>query len=631
MPHAARLTPWPLLLLLLVVAPAAAAPAPTPEVALSIAPLHPVDYTQPSPAEAKQCKVDKEQAGKVSSWVVRSGDGQILRRFSDTNADVQVDVWCYYKDGLEVYRDLDTNFDRKADQHRWFNTGGARWGIDEDQDETIDRWQRISPYEVGEQLVNAIRDKDESAFKSLLLSSSELNDLRLDPTMRDQFASRLDEAPAKFRALVQRQKVLTDKSRFVDFGVSRPGALPTALGSDGPEVVVYEGASALVDTDGKSDQVQVGVLVQVGDAWRLAEAPQLGSDNVELSSVFAFSRFSSAASGQAGTAAPPTEEMEPLMAELQKLDSRMATLPGPERAKLIPQREKVLLELAKVTSDAGIREQWYSQIADMYSSALMEGHYKEGEERLANLEKALSKAKVSSDLMSHVRYQRLLGDWVLKNQDPKQDIAKAQEDWLKQLRAFVKAYPDTPDAAEACSQLGMTLEIAGETEEAAEWYGRLAEDYAGTPRGEKGKGALRRLDSMGKPLALAGPSLRGGSIDLAKYRGKHVLLLYWATWYESSKTDMAVINQAYSKYGPKGFEVLGVNLDNSVGAAKAFLAENRYPWENLYDSDGLEGRLANEMGVMTLPLMILVDDKGRVVNRNVQAPELEAELKRLLK
>jgi thiol-disulfide isomerase/thioredoxin len=261
----------------------------------------------------------------------------------------------------------------------------------------------------------------------------------------------------------------------------------------------------------------------------------------------------------------------------------------------------------------------------------MEGHYKEGEDRLAKLEKALSKAKVSSDLMSHVRYQRLLGEWVLKNQDPKQDIAKAQEDWLKQLRAFVKAYPDTPDAAEACSQLGMTLEIAGETEEAAEWYGKLAKDYAGTPRGEKGKGALRRLESMGKPLALAGPSLRGGSIDLAKYRGKHVLVLYWATWYGSSKTDMAVINQAYSKYGPKGFEVLGVNLDNSVGAAKAFLAENRYPWEHLYDSDGLEGRLANEMGVMTLPLMILVDDKGRVVNRNVQAPELEAELKRLLK
>ena len=52
----------------------------------------------------------------------------ILRKFVDTNGDNVVDQWSYYKDGVEVYRDIDSNFNGKADQYRWFNTGGTPLG-----------------------------------------------------------------------------------------------------------------------------------------------------------------------------------------------------------------------------------------------------------------------------------------------------------------------------------------------------------------------------------------------------------------------------------------------------------------------------------------------------------------------
>ena len=53
-----------------------------------------------------------------------------LRKFVDTNDDNVVDQWSYYKDGVEVYRDIDSNYNGKADQYRWFHTGGSRWGLD---------------------------------------------------------------------------------------------------------------------------------------------------------------------------------------------------------------------------------------------------------------------------------------------------------------------------------------------------------------------------------------------------------------------------------------------------------------------------------------------------------------------
>ena len=55
------------------------------------------------------------------------------------------------------YRDIDADFDNKADQYRWFNTGGTRWGIDKNEDGRIDFWQVISAPEVAEELVWALK------------------------------------------------------------------------------------------------------------------------------------------------------------------------------------------------------------------------------------------------------------------------------------------------------------------------------------------------------------------------------------------------------------------------------------------------------------------------------------------
>jgi hypothetical protein len=61
-----------------------------------------------------------------------------------------------------------------------------------------------------------------------------------------------------------------------------------------------------------------------------------------------------------------------------------------------------------------------------------------------------------------------------------------------------------------------------------------------------------------------------------------------------------------------------------------FVQQAKLPWVQLYEPGGLESRLANEMGVLTLPTMILLDGQGRVLNRNIHISEVESELRKLL-
>src|SRR5207253_2260543 len=85
--------------------------SPTVEQALKLAPIQKdVEYDIPTAAEIAKCAIKAEKVGNQTGWVVRGPSGQILREFVDTNGDNVVDRWSYFKDGIEVYRDIDENY-----------------------------------------------------------------------------------------------------------------------------------------------------------------------------------------------------------------------------------------------------------------------------------------------------------------------------------------------------------------------------------------------------------------------------------------------------------------------------------------------------------------------------------------
>ncbi|MFM8707374.1 MAG: thioredoxin, partial [Planctomycetia bacterium] len=133
------------------------AAGPTVEYALGLRPSQKdVDYDRPEGDAAKTATISTEKTGGSSAFVVRGPTGDILRVFADTNGDRVVDRWSYYKDGVEVFRDIDSNHNAKVDQSRWLNSAGSRWGVDQDENGVIEAWKAISPEEVCRELVEAV-------------------------------------------------------------------------------------------------------------------------------------------------------------------------------------------------------------------------------------------------------------------------------------------------------------------------------------------------------------------------------------------------------------------------------------------------------------------------------------------
>lgn len=611
------------------------AASPTAEQALTLKPIQSdVDYDIPTAEEAAKCTIQTSAGQASGGWVVFNPGGQMLRRFLDTNADNKVDLWCYYKNGIEVYRDIDSNFNGKADQYRWIGTAGIRWGLDENEDGVIDRWKSISAEEVASELVGALRTRDAVRFQRLLLSAEELKALGLGEVQTRDLAKKIAAASQGFAELAQRQTVVGKASEWGSFGASHPGVVPAGWEGSKKDVIVYDSASAIVTTEGKHSQITLGTLIQVSGGWRMIDLPQnlLESQVASASGGYFFQEPSSRQPDMPAPAGGLSEAELKLIGELERIDKSLAAAASAEQlARLNADRADILEKLIEGSARAENRDAYTRQFADSVSAAVQSGGYADGVVRLKKLADKVAADAANPKTTAYVVWRYLSADYARNLQQPNVDPSKVQDKWIADLRKYVEDYPRSEDAPEAMLQLAVSLEFGGKTDEATEAYGRVVQAYATAEVAKKAAGAKRRLESPGKVIDLKGVTLDGKKASLVDLRGRVVLVQYWATWCEPCKQDMALLKQLQVKYAKQGFTLLGVNLDSDRAAATAFLQTNALPWPQLYEPGGLDSRFAQELGIMTLPTLILVDKEGKVLNRSAHAGELDEELSKRLK
>jgi thiol-disulfide isomerase/thioredoxin len=119
-------------------------------------------------------------------------------------------------------------------------------------------------------------------------------------------------------------------------------------------------------------------------------------------------------------------------------------------------------------------------------------------------------------------------------------------------------------------------------------------------------------DLVGKPLELAGTTAKGANFVWDAYRGKVVIVDFWATWCGPCRREMPNVKAFYEKHIDQGFDVVGVSLDQDQEALAQYLEENQIPWDNLAGDDTQE--LAGKYGIRGIPTMMLVDRDGKVVS-----------------
>jgi thiol-disulfide isomerase/thioredoxin len=605
-----------------------AAARPTVEQAMALEPLQSdVEYDRPSSQQMENCTIKSEVGGGVSGWIVLDDLGRTLRRFLDTNGDNKVDRWCYFQRGLEVYRDVDSDYNGKADQYRWLGTAGTRWGIDRNEDGRIDHWKAISPEEVSAEVVAAVRSGDQGRFERLLVTSDELSSLGMGNHHQVDLEKRIREARDGFAGFAARQQVVSGKSVWLQFGGTRPGVLPAGTDGSTEDLVIYDNVAAIIETEGKHTQLIVGALLKVGDSWRVVDLPR-----TEATEGLFFASVVRASENE--TPRGPTgidQGMQQLITDLESVDKAFAAAGPSQRPRLHAQRSELLQKLAERAESQEERDTWIRQFADMTSAAVQSGEYTGGLAELKQMLETLKGRGESGELLPYVRFRYLSANYGAQLQKPDADFAKIQEEWLANLKTFIQTYPKSEETAEAMLQLAIAEEFAGQEKEALRWYGRIVSDYPDASLAAKAAGAKRRLEAVGRSISLRGKSLDGKAVDLDRYRGNVVLIHYWATWCEPCKDDLQTLKKLYASYGRRGFGLIGINLDSDSRTAQEFARSQQLSWPQLYEPGGLDGRLANELGILTLPTMLLVDKSGRVVRRNVHAGELDEEIARLLK
>jgi thiol-disulfide isomerase/thioredoxin len=132
------------------------------------------------------------------------------------------------------------------------------------------------------------------------------------------------------------------------------------------------------------------------------------------------------------------------------------------------------------------------------------------------------------------------------------------------------------------------------------------------------QGLLRQVNAVGHPLDIHFTAVDGREVDLAKLKGKVVLVDFWATWCGPCVGEIPHVKEAYEKFHPRGFEIVGISLDKDKGTLQSFVQAKEMPWPQYFDGQGWQNKYAQSFGIDSIPAMWLLDRNGAVSDTNAR-------------
>jgi peroxiredoxin len=200
--------------------------------------------------------------------------------------------------------------------------------------------------------------------------------------------------------------------------------------------------------------------------------------------------------------------------------------------------------------------------------------------------------------------------------------------------AFAKAHPASWVSLEALQQVNSSG-YSPTYPEVAPIYAALTPAQRASAVGQAygRRLAATRAVALGKPApAFTQLTPDGQAVSLADYRGKYVLVEFWASWCRPCREQTPNLRKAYATYHARNFEVLGVSLDDEETRAQwvQAIADDHTPWVQVSELRGMESEAAQRYGVHAIPENFLVDPSGKIVATNLRGTALSTTLARLL-
>ena len=213
----------------------------------------------------------------------------------------------------------------------------------------------------------------------------------------------------------------------------------------------------------------------------------------------------------------------------------------------------------------------------------------------------------------------LLVDWFRSNKD-----AAAQAQILDKAEALAKAKPESNAVTEilmAMTQMGAATD---EIEDRAEKIATSMSSESAQQAKAESQAKAKLEQAQGKPIAIQGTTVDGTPFTTGDWKGKVILVDFWATWCGPCIAELPRVKKVYADFHDKGLEIVGVSNDQTAEALKDYLAKNPdMPWPQLFDATaaakGDWHPVTMSYGIEGIPTMFLIDKKG--VCRTVTARE----------
>jgi thiol-disulfide isomerase/thioredoxin len=132
------------------------------------------------------------------------------------------------------------------------------------------------------------------------------------------------------------------------------------------------------------------------------------------------------------------------------------------------------------------------------------------------------------------------------------------------------------------------------------------------------------------PLDLKFQAVDGTAVDLAKLRGKVVLLDFWATWCGPCRMEIPNVVATYNALHSQGFEIVGISLDQDKEQMVKFTKAAGMAWPQYFDGKRWENEISTRFGIDSIPAAWLLDKKGFVRSTEARGDNLAEQVKKLL-